>query len=105
VLFKFVNHFNPLNGKLNRICHLLALLGAHLILHQYTVISTVHCCDIQYTVMISTVHLLVVMKIIKGARFMYENKKIAIIAFSFVEYLPKDGQKKAEKVGSLPRVV
>jgi len=25
--------FNPLNTKLNPICHLLALLGAHLILH------------------------------------------------------------------------
>ena len=25
--------FNPLNAKLNRICHLLALLGAHHILH------------------------------------------------------------------------
>jgi hypothetical protein len=25
--------FNPLNGKLNPICHLLALLGAHPILH------------------------------------------------------------------------
>jgi len=24
---------NPLNAKLNPICHLLALLGAHLILH------------------------------------------------------------------------
>jgi hypothetical protein len=26
-------HFNPLNAKLNPICHLLALLGAHHILH------------------------------------------------------------------------
>jgi len=26
-------YFNPLNAELNRICHLLALLGAHLILH------------------------------------------------------------------------
>jgi hypothetical protein len=26
-------HFNPLNAKLYPICHLLALLGAHLILH------------------------------------------------------------------------
>jgi len=26
-------HFNPLNAELNRICHLLALLGAHHILH------------------------------------------------------------------------
>jgi hypothetical protein len=26
-------HFNPLNAKLNSICHLLALLGAHPILH------------------------------------------------------------------------
>jgi hypothetical protein len=25
--------FNPLNAELNPICHLLALLGAHLILH------------------------------------------------------------------------
>ena len=28
-----VNAFNPLNAKLNPICHLLALLGAHNILH------------------------------------------------------------------------
>jgi hypothetical protein len=27
------NFFNPLNAKLNPICHLLALLGAHHILH------------------------------------------------------------------------
>jgi len=27
------NHFNPLNAKLNPICHLLTLLGAHPILH------------------------------------------------------------------------
>jgi len=26
-------HFNPLNAELNPSCHLLALLGAHLILH------------------------------------------------------------------------
>jgi len=30
----FSSHFiNPLNAKLNRICHFLALLGAHPILH------------------------------------------------------------------------
>jgi len=28
-----MEEFNPLNAKLNPICHLLALLGAHLILH------------------------------------------------------------------------
>ena len=27
------SHINPLNAKLNPICHLLALLGAHYILH------------------------------------------------------------------------
>jgi len=30
---KFKQHFNPLHAELNPICHLLALLGAHLILH------------------------------------------------------------------------
>jgi len=29
----FNSAFNPLNAKLNPICHLLALLGAHHILH------------------------------------------------------------------------
>jgi hypothetical protein len=29
----FSSLFNPLNAKLNPICHLLALLGAHHILH------------------------------------------------------------------------
>jgi len=29
----YCQHFNPLNAKLNPICHLLALLGAHPILH------------------------------------------------------------------------
>ena len=29
----FKIHFNPLNAELNPICHLLALLGAHHILH------------------------------------------------------------------------
>jgi hypothetical protein len=28
-----LNYINPLNAKLNSICHLLALLGAHPILH------------------------------------------------------------------------
>jgi hypothetical protein len=28
-----INNINPLNAKLNPICHLLALLGAHLIFH------------------------------------------------------------------------
>jgi hypothetical protein len=31
---QFINHtFNPLNAELNPICHLMAFLGAHLILH------------------------------------------------------------------------
>jgi hypothetical protein len=30
---KNVGHLNPLHAKLNPICHLLALLGAHHILH------------------------------------------------------------------------
>jgi hypothetical protein len=29
----FLTKFNPLNAKLNPICHLLSMLGAHLILH------------------------------------------------------------------------
>jgi hypothetical protein len=32
-LTPFVLTFNSLNAKLNPVCHLLALLGAHLILH------------------------------------------------------------------------
>jgi len=31
--FILLGLFNPLNAKLNPICHLLALLGAHTILH------------------------------------------------------------------------
>jgi len=30
---KFISHFNSLNAELNPICHLLALLGTHHILH------------------------------------------------------------------------
>ena len=30
---RFIKYLNPLNAKLNPICHLLALLGAHLIFH------------------------------------------------------------------------
>jgi hypothetical protein len=30
---KWENNINPLNAELNHICHLLALLGAHRILH------------------------------------------------------------------------
>ena len=34
VVFEQINNwFNPLNAELNPICHLLALLGAHLIIH------------------------------------------------------------------------
>jgi len=32
-LFRNIGKFNPLNAELNPICHLLALLGAHHILH------------------------------------------------------------------------
>jgi len=32
-MYKGINQFNPLNAELNPICHLLALLGAHHILH------------------------------------------------------------------------
>jgi len=33
MLTAFTTLFNPLNAELNPICHLLALLGAHRILH------------------------------------------------------------------------
>jgi phosphatidylserine synthase len=33
VLLSLLSHINPLNAQLNPICHLLALLGAHHILH------------------------------------------------------------------------
>jgi hypothetical protein len=33
VNFNILKQFNPLNAELNPICHLLALLGAHLIFH------------------------------------------------------------------------
>jgi len=37
--------FNPLNAKLNLICHLLALLGAHNILHVSRIrVKAVACC-------------------------------------------------------------
>jgi len=32
-LVKYKNNINPLNAQLNPICHLLALLGSHHILH------------------------------------------------------------------------
>jgi len=35
-------HFNPLNAELNPICHLLALLGAHHILHVSRIRVKVH---------------------------------------------------------------
>jgi hypothetical protein len=38
------NYINPLNAKLNPICHLLALLGVHLILHVGKI--RVKACDI-----------------------------------------------------------
>jgi hypothetical protein len=33
VKFPLISYFNPVNAELNPICHLLALLGAHHILH------------------------------------------------------------------------
>jgi len=33
IIVRNLNHFNYLNAELNSICHLLALLGAHHILH------------------------------------------------------------------------
>ena len=46
---KFYVHktiFNPLNTKLNAICHLPALLGAHSILH-FSRIRVKYCHDLQ----------------------------------------------------------
>ena len=37
------NSFNPLNAKLNPFCHLLALLGAHHILHVSRIRVNPHC--------------------------------------------------------------
>jgi len=37
--------FNPLNAKLNPICHLLALLGAHHILHVSGIRVKYHTCE------------------------------------------------------------
>jgi len=46
----FEDKFNPLNTELNSICHLLALLGAHHILHvgriRVNVLGSVHCNNI-----------------------------------------------------------
>ena len=36
--------FNPLNAELNPICHLLALLGAHPILHVSRIRVNLHMC-------------------------------------------------------------
>jgi hypothetical protein len=36
------SHINPLNAKLNPICHLLALLGAHPILHVSRIRVNIH---------------------------------------------------------------
>ena len=36
-------HFNPLNAELNPICHLLALLGAHHILHVSRITRKLRC--------------------------------------------------------------
>jgi hypothetical protein len=33
IMLSYQNFFNPLNAKLNPICHLVALLGAHFIFH------------------------------------------------------------------------
>jgi hypothetical protein len=58
------DHFNPLNAELNPICHLLALLGAHHILHvsrvRVNIVRTVHhvlhypfvCPVVNYTVLL-----------------------------------------------------
>jgi len=35
--------FNPLNAKLNPVCHLLALLGAHHILHVNRIRVKIYC--------------------------------------------------------------
>ena len=43
VLLHLLNDFNPLNAQLNPICHLLALLGDHHILHVSRIRVTGHC--------------------------------------------------------------
>ena len=41
---KIIPYINPLNAELNLFCHLLALLGAHHILHVSRVRVNVHNC-------------------------------------------------------------
>ena len=43
VLFLYALRFNPLNAELNPICHLLALLGAHHILHVSRIRVNLYC--------------------------------------------------------------
>jgi hypothetical protein len=52
------NQFNPLNAELNPVCHLLALLGAHPILHiskirvkplSVQIVSFVNCSIVSFT--------------------------------------------------------
>jgi len=45
-VFNCIGHLNPLNAKLNPICHLLALLGAHHIFHVNRI--RVKLCSITY---------------------------------------------------------
>ena len=42
LIFNMISSFNPLNAKLNPICHLLALLGAHHILHISRIRVNIH---------------------------------------------------------------
>ena len=44
--YAFWLYFNPLNAELNPICHLLALLGAHHILHVSRIRVNCYCNEV-----------------------------------------------------------
>jgi len=54
-----INSFiNPLNAELNPICHLLALLGAHHILHFSRIRVNILCFNIDFKLLFKTYNIL-----------------------------------------------
>jgi len=51
-----INLFNPLNAELNPICHLLALLGAHHILHVHWIRVKIGINNLGYKKIISSLY-------------------------------------------------
>jgi hypothetical protein len=76
--------FNPLNAKLNPICHLLALLGAHPILHVSRIRVKMMQISLTKSVIIIIIIIIITMSNIPGNHKVKELQKTTILGTAHI---------------------